>query len=109
MNIMSLPSRSSMRRKQPALYTSNENKRKVTKSIHPSPSPDAIDATSLNLDDIVTAISQKSSLVIRLDFVNVSDADIESIFVTQFVRSKKNLLFFPPKACRRTAKQIREF
>ena len=71
-----------------------------------------VDASRIHRDQIKSEIgNQKKSIYLNaLDFVNVSDGDIEYLFVTDRIRKMhKEGLFLPPLSHRRSAKQITDY
>ena len=79
-------------------------------SNHPAASS-AIDAAAYDIDFIINELKNKTPLSVAFDFIDMPDADIERLFVTERMRKRawKAPLIFPPKALRRTARQIRDF
>ena len=71
-----------------------------------------VDASKILRDRIKSEIgNQKKSIYLNaLDFVNVSDDDIEFLFVTDRIRKRhKEGLFLPPLSHCRSAKQIVDY
>lgn len=86
----------------------NKNKRKRKERSLGGP----VDATTINRDRIKANVGSKTNQFVQfLDFVNMSDDDLEHIFVTDRTRSRfgRQGIIYPPRAFRRTAKQIKEW
>ena len=72
----------------------------------------SVDATTVDRERIRDELSKKrtSSYVMGIDFINMTDGDIEDLLVKQCARDRQpNVIIFPPRAFRRTAKQIKEW
>ena len=77
-------------------------------SSHPSSHP--VDATRLSVVRIAQKVPNKSSSFMTcLDFVNMSDNNLDILFVGDRARSRQRVLLYPPKHHRRTAKQIKHW
>ena len=69
-----------------------------------------MDATRLSVVRIAQEVPNKSSSFMTcLDFVNMSDNNLDILFVGDRARSRQRVLLYPPKHHRRTAKQIKHW
>jgi len=65
-----------------------------------------VDATRIDIESIRSVINSKqrgkssSTFLSFLDFVNVSDQDIEYLFVSDYIRKQSKALIFPPRSHR---------
>ena len=105
MSEMASSRRSSRRHASSASDVSSANQRITT--IHPEEK--SLDAVLFNFERLKLNLHEDiPGFEDRLDFLNMSDVDIDELFVTKRVRTRGNIIY-PPKNHRRTAKQIRNW